>query len=100
MLMEYALIADVAAQIAGLFSRLPMLEGFSVQERATLTRDRAMAPLAGELCVADVSVDAWAGDESTDSVHDEIVQTLRELLGEHPESYEALRGHTFARAFH
>ncbi len=33
-------------------------------------------------------------------VHDEIVQALIELLDEHPESYEALRGHTFARAFH
>jgi hypothetical protein len=98
--MDYTLIVDVAARIAALFLRLPMLDGFSVQERATLTRDRGMAPLAGELCIADVSVDAWAGRGALPVVHDEIAQALRELLDERPESYEALRGHTFARAFH
>jgi len=100
MLMDYTMIANVSARIAGLFQRLPMLTGFSVQERATLTRDRDTAPLAGDLCIADVSVDAWAWLQLTPLVHDEIVQELRELLGEHPESYEALRGHTFARRFH
>ena len=100
MLTDHTMIANVSARIAGLFHRLPMLTGFSVQERATLSRDRGTAPLAGDLCVADVSVDAWAWLQLTPLVHDEIVQELRELLGEHPESYDALRGQTFARTFH
>jgi hypothetical protein len=52
-----------------------MLSGFSVQDRATLTRDRNMASLDGDLC-------------------------MLELLDEHPEARELLRGYTFARTFH
>ena len=100
MLMDFTVLTDVSARIAGLFSRLPMLDGFSVQERSTLTRDRDAAPLAGELCIADVSVDAWADRRAIPLVNDEIAQALRELLEEHPESYEVLRGHAFARTFH
>jgi hypothetical protein len=101
MLMNYAVvIADVSARIAMLFARLPMLDGFSVQDQATLTQDRNTAPLAGDLCIADVSVDAWADRRAIPAVNDEIAQALRELLDEHPESYAVLRGHTFARRFH
>jgi len=100
MLMDYTVIADVSARIAMLFLKLPMLTGFSVQERAALTRDRDTAPLAGDLYIADVSVDAWAGHRAIPVVNDEIAQALRELLDEHPEFYEVLRGHTFARTFH
>jgi hypothetical protein len=98
--MDYTVIADISARIAMLFLKLPMLTGFSVQDRATLTRDRGTAPLSGDLCVADVSLDPWAGLEAAPKVQGEIVQALREVLGEHPASYEVLRGNTFARAFH
>jgi hypothetical protein len=98
--MSYTVINDISARIAMLFLKLPMLTGFSVQDRATLTRDRETAPLSGDLCVADVSLDAWAGFAAAPEVQGEIVQALREVLGEHPGSYEVLRGHTFARAFH
>jgi hypothetical protein len=77
-----------------------MLAGFSVQERATLTRERGTVPLTGDLCVADLSVDAWAGFQAVPAVRDEIVHALLDLLGERPESYEALRGRTFARTLH
>jgi hypothetical protein len=33
-------------------------------------------------------------------VCDEIVQTMLELLDEHPDARDLLRGCTFARAFH
>jgi len=100
MLMHVTVLADVSQRIAELFVDLPMLTGFSVQERASLSRDRNNAPLAGELCIADVSVDAWPGWQAGPAVHDAITQTLLELLNEHPESYDALRGQTFARTFH
>ncbi|HYR34191.1 MAG TPA: hypothetical protein VEQ87_07875 [Burkholderiales bacterium] len=98
--MDTTVLVDVATRIAALFVKLPMLTGFSVQQRATLSRDRNGAPLVGELCVADVSVDAWPGWQAGPAVHNEIAQTLLELLNECPESYEALLGQTFARAFH
>jgi hypothetical protein len=77
-----------------------MLSGFSVQDRATLTRDRNMASLDGDLCLADVAVHAWPGLQATHAVCDEIVQAMLELLDEHPEARELLRGYTFARTFH
>jgi hypothetical protein len=98
--MDTAVIADVCVRIAALFVKLPMLTGFSVQHSASLSRDRNSAPLVGELCIADVSVDAWPGWQAGPAVHDEIAQTLLELLNDRPESYEALRGQTFARTFH
>jgi hypothetical protein len=100
MLLDYAVIADVSARIATLFARLPMLDGFSVQDRATLTTDRDAAPLAGELCIADVAVDAWADRRAIPVVNAEIALALRELLDDHPASYQVLCGHTFARTFH
>jgi hypothetical protein len=98
MLMDRTLVVEVSASIAGLFARLPMLEGFSVQEQATLDRDNV--PLAHDLCIADLSLDAWAGAGAQPVVREEIVQALRQLLDEHPGSYEVLRGHAFARTFH
>jgi len=87
MLMNATVVADVSMRIAALFAELPMLTGFSVEDHA-------------ELCIADVSVDAWPGFQAGPAVHDGIVQALADLLREHPESREALRGRTFARAFH
>jgi hypothetical protein len=77
-----------------------MLAGFSVQERASLSRDRGGAPLIGELCIADVSVDTWPGFQAGPAVQEEIAEALLELLHEHPESREAIRGQTFARRLH
>lgn len=91
-------IADIVATIAALFARCHMLSGFSVQDRVTLTRDRNMAPLDGDLCVADVTV--HAGFSAPPVLYDEIAQTLLDLLDEHPEAYELLRGQSFARTFH
>jgi hypothetical protein len=100
MRMHVTVVADVSKRIAELFLDLPMLTGFSIQDRASLSRDRNNAPLAGELCIADVSVEAWPGWQAGPAVHDAIAQTLLALLNEHPESYDALRGQTFARTFH
>jgi hypothetical protein len=100
MLIDATVVHDVSIRIAELFADLPMLTGFSVQDSATLTRDRNNAPLAGELCIADVSVEAWPGFQAGPAVYTEIEQALLELLREHPESSEALRGRTFARTFH
>ena len=98
--MDYSLTVHTALRVAALFAQLPMLSGFSVQDRATLTSDRDMAPLDGDLCVADVSVDPWTGFEAPPVLCAEIAQAMRELLEEHPEACELLRGHTFARTFH
>jgi hypothetical protein len=93
-------IAALVLRIAGLFNRVPMLSGFSVQDRAILTRERNIAALDADLCIADVAVHGWPGVQVTPAVCDEIVETMLQLLDEHPQTRELLRGYTFARTFH
>jgi len=92
--------ADLAARIAGIFEQYPILCGFSVQERSTLTKERAIVQLQGELCLADVSVNTWPGFQATPEFYDEIACMLLELMAEQPEAVEVLSGCTFARTLH
>src|SRR4051812_33498685 len=94
------MIVDVLTRIEALFARLPMLSGFTVQDRATLSADRECARLSADLYIADVSVHAWPGFEETQPVCSEIVQAMLALLEAHPAARKLLRGYTFARTFH
>jgi hypothetical protein len=94
------LIVAVLTRIAALFARLPALTGFSVQDRATLSSEHTIAPLDADLCIADVAVHTWPGLRATPAVREEIVETMLELLDEHPDARGLLRGCTFARTFH
>jgi hypothetical protein len=93
------MMVDFLAHIIGLFSRLPSLIGFSVQDRRTLSPKRDAAQLDAALCIADVTIDAWPGMPA-EALGDEIVAALQEFLTEHPAARGLLRGYTFARAFH
>jgi hypothetical protein len=92
--------ADLAARIAAIFEQYPMLCGFSVQERSTFTKDRAMVQLEGELCLADVSVVTLPALRVTQEFWNEIAYMLLELMDEQPDVFHLLSGRTFARAFH
>jgi hypothetical protein len=94
-----SMMDDFITHIVALFSRLPTLSGFSVQERGTLISEREAAQLDGELSIADLTVDTWPGAPS-EGLGDEIVGALLELLDEHPAARGLLRGTTFARVFH
>src|SRR3979411_1619833 len=71
--------ADLAARIAGIFEQYPILCGFSVQERSTLTKERAIVQLQGELCLADVSVSTWPGFRATPEFYDRNPRTPSRL---------------------
>ena len=92
--------ANLARRMDALFSRCPMLTGFSVQEAAPLGEDRNAEALERGLCIADLSVECWPGLAATDGLYKEIAETVAELLYERPETYELLRGRTFARTLH
>ena len=92
--------ANLARRMEALFERCPMLSGFSVQEETALGRDRKRAAFERGLCIADVAVDSWPGVGAGISLYEEIAQMLLELLSERPETYELLRGRTFARVLH
>ena len=92
--------AALARRMDALFSRCPVLAGFSVQEEAVLGKDRSAGAFERGLCIADLSLDGWTGLAAARRLYDEIAETLLELLDKRPESYELLRGRTFARRFH
>lgn len=77
--------AAVEEHVHALFSRLPMLSGFSLRH---------------DLEFADVAVQTWPGYTAGAEFYLELVQTLAELAEERPEAVELLRGRTFARAVH
>jgi hypothetical protein len=99
-LQAQSVAADLTARVAAIFEEYPILCGFSVQRRSTLTRERAIAPLQGGLCLADVSVSTWPGFRATLEFYDEIACTLLELIAEQPEASDFLSGRTFARLLH
>jgi len=92
--------ADLAAGVAAIFEQYPMLCGFSVQERSTLTRDRALVKLEGELCLADVSVVTAPAFRVTQEFCNHIAYLLLELMDEQPDVFGLLCGRTFARTLH
>lgn len=77
--------AAVEEHVHALFSRLPMLSGFSLRQ---------------DLEFADVAVQAWPGYSAGPELYLELVQALAELAEERPDAVELLRGRTFARALH
>ena len=96
-LQAQSVAADLAARVAEIFEQHPILCGFSVQKRSTLTKERAIVQLQGGLCLADVSVITWPGFSVTQAFYDEIACTLLELVVEQPEAFDLLPGRTFAR---
>lgn len=99
-LQPQSVAADLAPRVAAIFEEYPILCGFSVQRRSTLTKERAIAPLQGELCLADVSVSTWPGFRATLEFYNDIAYTLLELIDEQPEAFDFLCGRTFARTLH
>ena len=91
---------DLAARVAVIFQRYPMLCGFSVQERSTMTMEGAMAQLQDGLCLADVTVNTAPGFRVTQEFCHRIAYALLELLHDQPEAFELLPGRTFARTLH
>jgi hypothetical protein len=95
-----SVVADLEARVAAIFEQYPMLCGFSVQERSTVTKDRARVELEGELCLADVSVVTLPPFRVSQEFWNQIAHMLLELMDEQPDVFDLLSGRTFARTFH
>ena len=89
--------ADVAAQIASLFSRCPELCGFSVQVKVMAEGSPSTEE---ELFVTAISIAPRLSKEQYTEIFEQISNTLTELMGERPEAATLLRGRTFARVMH
>lgn len=86
----------VHATVNHIFAMCPELCGFSVQDAATLTRDRVSGQLEAGLYLADVATT----NGSSERLLGEIAAELLELIDEDPEAVDVLRGRTFARTLH
>jgi hypothetical protein len=89
--------ADLAARIDMLFRRCPSLCGFSVQQGAKLTRERAWDHLEGDLFLADLACHPALDADRSAELCEAIAHALLELVDERPEMAELLPGRTFAR---
>jgi hypothetical protein len=87
----------VYATVSKIFAAWPDLYGFSVQDAANLSEDRASGQLEGELYLADVATAPYAPAER---LVGEIAVALLDLIDEDPEAVGELRGRTFARTLH
>ena len=91
---------DLAACVATIFEKYPILCGFTVQPHTTLTTDRAMVRLQRGLYLADVEVSSPPGYRPTQEFCNEIAAILLELMDEQPAVLDFLPGLTFARTLH
>ena len=99
-LQSHNVATDLAACVAMIFEKHPILCGFTVQPDSTLTRDRAMVGLHRGLYLADVELSSPPGFRPTQEFCNEIAVTLLELIDEQPEVLDLLPGRTFARTSH
>jgi len=77
--------AIVARHVHQLFQRLPMLSCFWLRP---------------DLKVAELTVFTWPGYTAGRDLYEEVMQSLVELVEEHHEAAQLMRGRTFARAVH
>jgi hypothetical protein len=70
--------------MADLFSRLPMLAGFTLRH---------------DLEVDEVTIHSWPGYVAGEALYKDLMDALLELAEDRPDAVELLRGRTFARAF-
>jgi hypothetical protein len=90
----------IPAPIESLFHRYPGLAGFSVRGLGDVPDSCSRTGDQAELFVSDVGVLPSLSDDEYGEIFQEIAATLADLLAEHPEASELLRGRTFARTLH
>ena len=91
---------ELAACVAAIFEKYPILCGFTVQPHATLTTDRATGRLQRGLYLGDVEVSSPPGFRAAQEFRNQIAFMLLELIDEQPDVLDLLPGRTFARTSH
>ena len=83
-----------------LFQRYPALTGFSIRGLDDVPDNCSRSGEDGELFVSDIGILPSLTTEQYGEIFQEIASTLSDLLAEHPEVTDLLRGRTFARTLH
>lgn len=95
-----AMKKPVPASIESLFQRYPALSGFSVRGLRDVPDSCSRTGNESELFVSDIGVLPLLSEDQYGEIFQEIATTLSDLLAEHPDATELLRGRTFARTLH
>jgi hypothetical protein len=90
----------VPSSIESLFQRYPALSGFSVRGLRDVPDNCSRTGNDSELFVSDIGVLPSLTQDQYGEIFEDIAATLADLLAEHPEATELLRGRTFARTLH
>jgi hypothetical protein len=90
----------VPMPIEMLFQRYPALAGFSIRGLDDVPDNCSRSGEEGELFVSDIGILPSQTNEHYGEIFQEIAATLSDLLAEHPEVTDLLRGRTFARVLH
>ena len=89
------------AQIESLFVRYPSLCGFSVHGLDQLPDNCSRSgDNDSSLFIGEIGISPPPGAEQRGEILREIAAALAELLTEHPDADDILRGRTFARVLH
>jgi hypothetical protein len=95
-----AMKKPVPSTIESLFQRYPALSGFSVRGLRDVPDNCSRSGNDAELFVSDIGVLPSLTQDEYGEIFEDIAATLADLLAEHPEATELLRGRTFARILH
>lgn len=80
--------AALQKAVGTLFRRYPALHGFAVQKRAH------------KLCLSEIAVHPFHGDDMHALLEGEIAMAIADLIEDRPDAAKLVLGRTFARALH
>lgn len=90
---------DLATRVKAIFECCPALQGFTIQDAATLPRHLQTAALEG-LVVTDIGIYPELEPALTERVYDEIAVGLLDFICARPDARSVLHGRTFVRHLH
>jgi hypothetical protein len=92
--------ADLATQIKALFAACPNLCGFVVEDLSGLHGDPDPHDGENRFVITQVSFGTPFSRDESHQVCGLIIRVFSELVAEQPQTYDLLRGRTFARTLH
>ncbi len=92
--------ADLAIHITALFAACPNLCGFVVEDLGESGGPAELDQDEERLVITQISFGGPCSGDESQQICSLIVNAVSELVTEQPETYELMRGRTFARTLH
>lgn len=92
--------STLPSQIESLFERNPSLRGFSIVGSDDVPDNYPRSGDEEQLFVGELGVPPGLGADHFKTIFQDVISAVADLIGEHPELIDSLRGRTFARTLH